>query len=102
MPGREPVSAPGAARISEGEAIARVLAGDAEAFAPLVRRHLRLASTIGFSILGNRHDAEDLVQEDFLTALANLSAFDRTRPFGHRSPTTRGEASPLLSARAAR
>jgi RNA polymerase sigma-70 factor (ECF subfamily) len=87
------VSAAGAAQPSEAEVIARVLAGDAEAFAPLVRRYLRPAYTIGFRLLGNRQDAEDLVQEAFLAALVNLSSFDRARPFGpwfYRIVWTRG------------
>ena len=48
-------------------------------------------SPIGCS--GNRQDAEDLVQEAFLTALANLRSFDRSRPFGpwfYRIVWTRG------------
>jgi RNA polymerase sigma-70 factor (ECF subfamily) len=78
---------------AEAAAIERVLAGDAEAFAPLVRRYLRPAHTIATRLLGNPQDAEDLVQEAFLTALANLQSFDRTRPFGpwfYRIVWTRG------------
>jgi RNA polymerase sigma-70 factor (ECF subfamily) len=78
---------------AEGAAVERVLAGDAEAFAPIVRRYLRPAHTIATRLLGNPQDAEDLVQEAFLTALANLHSFDRTRPFGpwfYRIVWTRG------------
>ena len=78
---------------AEATAIERVLAGDAEAFAPIVRRYLRPAHSIASRLLGNPQDAEDLVQEAFLTALANLRSFDRTRPFGpwfYRIVWTRG------------
>jgi RNA polymerase sigma-70 factor (ECF subfamily) len=77
----------------DAKAIERVLAGDAEAFAPIVRRYLRPAHSIASRLLGNLQDAEDLVQEAFLTALANLRSFDRTRPFGpwfYRIVWTRG------------
>lgn len=78
---------------ADATAIERVLAGDAEAFAPIVRRYLRPAHAIASRLLGNLQDAEDLVQEAFLTALANLRSFDRTRPFGpwfYRIVWTRG------------
>jgi RNA polymerase sigma-70 factor, ECF subfamily len=78
---------------ADGAAVERVLAGDAEAFAPIVRRYLRPAHAIASRLLANPQDAEDLVQEAFLTALANLRSFDRTRPFGpwfYRIVWTRG------------
>jgi len=78
---------------ADAAAIERVLAGDAEAFAPIVRRYLRPAHSIATRLLGNPQDAEDLVQEAFLTALANLRSFDRARPFGpwfYRIVWTRG------------
>lgn len=73
--------------------VERVLGGDAEAFAPLVRRYLQPAYNVAYRLLSNRQDAEDLVQEAFLTALANLRSFDRSRPFGpwfYRIVWTRG------------
>jgi RNA polymerase sigma-70 factor (ECF subfamily) len=78
---------------ADAAAIERVLAGEPEAFAPVVRRFLRPAHSIAARLLGNPQDAEDLVQEAFLTALANLRSFDRTRPFGpwfYRIVWTRG------------
>ena len=67
---------------ADADLVERVLGGDAEAFAPLVRRYLQPANNVAYRLLGNRQDAEDLVQEAFLTALANLRSFDRSRPFG--------------------
>jgi RNA polymerase sigma-70 factor (ECF subfamily) len=78
---------------TDAAAVGRVLAGDAEAFAPMVRRYLQPAYNVAYRLLGNRQDAEDLVQEAFLTALANLRSFDRSRPFGpwfYRIVWTRG------------
>ena len=78
---------------ADAEAIERVLSGDGEAFAPLVRRYLQPAYNVAYRLLGNRQDAEDLVQEAFLAALAHLRSFDRSRPFGpwfYRIVWTRG------------
>ena len=78
---------------ADAAAVERVLAGDAEAFGPMVRRYLQPAYNVAYRLLGNRQDAEDLVQEAFLTALANLRSFDRSRPFGpwfYRIVWTRG------------
>ncbi|HEU4952947.1 MAG TPA: RNA polymerase sigma factor [Gemmatimonadales bacterium] len=78
---------------ADGALVERVLGGDAEAFAPLVRRYLQPAYNVAYRLLSNRQDAEDLVQEAFLTALANLRSFDRSRSFGpwfYRIVWTRG------------
>ena len=66
----------------EAGLIARMQQGDLEAFDGIVRRFLRRAYLIAFRILGDHHDAEDLVQEAFMTALLNIQQFDRGRPFG--------------------
>ncbi len=65
----------------ERELIARVRAGDREAFGALVERHLVRAFALGFRVLHHREDAEDLVQDAFLTALEHIDAFDAARPF---------------------
>lgn len=55
----------------------RVRSGDAEAFNRLVRRHLRVAHGVARSRLdGNHHDADDVVQDAFITALEQI---DRCR-----------------------
>ena len=77
----------------EAIAIARVLEGEPAAFELLVRRYLRPAFTIAHRLLGQREDAEDVVQEAFLAALTNLDSFDRSRRFGpwfYRIVWTRG------------
>lgn len=77
----------------EAAAIARVQRGDAEAFDLLVRRYMRTGYAVAFRVLGHREDAEDVVQEAFLAALANIGTFDTSRRFGpwfHRIVVTRG------------
>jgi RNA polymerase sigma-70 factor (ECF subfamily) len=77
----------------EAAAITRVQAGDAEAFDLIVRRYMRTAYAVAFRVLGHREDAEDVVQEAFLAALANIRTFDTSRKFGpwlYRIVVTRG------------
>jgi RNA polymerase sigma-70 factor (ECF subfamily) len=77
----------------ETEAIARVQAGDAAAFDLLVRRYMGSAYAVAYRVLGHRQDAEDVVQEAFLAALAKIKSFDTSRPFGpwfHRIVVSRG------------
>jgi RNA polymerase sigma-70 factor (ECF subfamily) len=77
----------------EAAAISRVQAGDAEAFDLIVRRYMRTAYAVAFRVLGHREDAEDVVQEAFLAALANIRTFDTSRKFGpwlYRIVVTRG------------
>jgi RNA polymerase sigma-70 factor (ECF subfamily) len=77
----------------EAEAILRVQAGDTSAYDPLVRRYMRSALAVAYRVLGHQEDAEDVVQEAFLAALANIDRFDISRPFGpwlHRIVVTRG------------
>ncbi len=66
----------------EAGLIARMQNGDLEAFDGIVRRFLQRAYLIAYRLLGDHHDAEDLVQEAFMTALQNIQRFDRRRPFG--------------------
>ncbi|HEX5107725.1 MAG TPA: sigma-70 family RNA polymerase sigma factor [Vicinamibacterales bacterium] len=68
----------------EGEArlIDAVKAGDAAAFDELANRHMRRAFSVAYRLLGQRQDAEDVVQEAFLAALVKIDTFERGRPFG--------------------
>jgi RNA polymerase sigma-70 factor, ECF subfamily len=44
----------------------RIAAGDSTAFAALMRRHVDRAHGLAYRIVGNRSDAEDVVQDAFL------------------------------------
>lgn len=91
-PAREP-GPPPAPDAEEAAAIARVQAGETSAFDLLVRRHMRAAFGVAFRLLGHRQDAEDVVQEAFLAALANIGSFDPSRRFApwlYRIVVTRG------------
>lgn len=67
--------------MDDAAVVVRVLAGDSEAFADLVREHgpgvLRLVARL----LPSRELAEDVAQETFLRAYSNLARYDPVYPF---------------------
>ena len=85
MAGREkvkPSEAPSkaqAAAVDEKERdrklVDRVREGDQDAYRQLVERYQRRAHAIAIGIVGNHHDAEDLVQQAFLKAYKSLGSF---------------------------
>jgi len=62
--------------------VRKIRNGDVGAFDTLMRRYLRRAHAVAYRLLGHREDAEDVVQEAFMTALSRLDSFDVERPFG--------------------
>lgn len=71
-----------AAEPGDGELAERVRRGDAAAFDLLVERHIARAFSIAYRLLGNREDAEDLVQEAFVAVLERIDTFQPGREFG--------------------
>lgn len=63
----------------EQQLVARVRAGDVDAYDTLVRRYTERALAVARRLLGNPIDAEDLVQDAFLRALDRISTFDPDR-----------------------
>ena len=61
--------------------VARCLAGEREAFEPLVRRYQRPLYNVALRVLGDREEARDVVQDAFLRAYAKLSTFDSRHRF---------------------
>ncbi|MFB7467475.1 RNA polymerase sigma factor [Streptomyces sp. NPDC056224] len=60
----------------------RACEGDEDAFAVLVRRHSSRLIALAQHLLGNRTDAEDAVQDAFLSAWRRLPEFRRSASFG--------------------
>ena len=62
-------------RQEESALIERVLAGDAEAFEPLVLEHQTNVYRLALRLTGNEADAADAAQDAFLKAYTSLAAF---------------------------
>lgn len=67
--------------VRDAELVARAQRGDAEAFDALITPLLPRAMQLARRLLGNREDAEDLVQDACLRALDRIEQHDRQRPF---------------------
>lgn len=76
MKGSEPVSESSAAEI-----VAAVLAGNRQAFAPLVEQHQTAIYNFVYRYTRSRADAEDLTQETFLRAFRHLHQYRGHLPF---------------------
>lgn len=75
-------AAPAPEMTDEDALVARCLAGDSEAFRPLVQKHQRVVFSVAFRMLGTRADAEDVSQQAFCDAYA---ALDRFRSEGRKN-----------------
>ena len=69
-------------REEELQIIAQVLAGDKNAYEPLVLEHQTRIYNLSLRILGNETDAWDAAQEAFLRAYTNLADFRGESRFG--------------------
>lgn len=65
----------------EIRAVQRVLAGDADAFEPLVRAHEKAVYNLALRFLEKPEDAEDAAQEAFVKAYRSLESFQRESRF---------------------
>ena len=63
------------------ETIRRFLAGDAEAFNQLVRQWETRIFNLAWRFLGNREDAQDVMQETFLSVFQSLAGLREPRSF---------------------
>lgn len=62
--------------------VARARGGDGGAFETLVRRHLRSAYAVALAQLGEEADAQDAVQDSFITALQRIEECRKPDQFG--------------------
>lgn len=67
--------------VEDTELVERVRAGDFDAFDVLVNRHMKRAYSVAYRLLGQREDAEDLVQDAFMVALEKIDTFQAGRSF---------------------
>src|SRR2546427_10997256 len=67
---------------SDAIAVERTLAGDRDAYRVLVERHSHNVFRLAYRMTGNRHDAEEVVQEAFLRGDQKLGQFAARANFG--------------------
>lgn len=67
---------------TDGALVADILQGKIEALAVLLGRYEAGAVRYACSMVGDRDDAEDVVQDASIKAYRNLRAFDQRRTFG--------------------
>ena len=65
----------------EGEIIARILAGDTQAFAFLVDRYQKVVFNVAVRFLQDRAEAEDVTQVVFVKVYQRLSSYDHRLKF---------------------
>jgi RNA polymerase sigma-70 factor (ECF subfamily) len=66
---------------SDAELVVRSQDGDAAAFESLVKRHIRAAHAVALAVLGEMSDADDAVQDAFLSAMQHLDSCWPTEKF---------------------
>ncbi len=67
--------------VDESELVTRAKAGDLEAFEALTTRYERRVYTLALRMLHNEHDAEDVTQETFMSAVEHLDGFRQESRF---------------------
>jgi RNA polymerase sigma-70 factor, ECF subfamily len=77
-----PIAARQGAAPSDVEAVALVRQGDVGAFEWLMRRHNQRAFRVARSIVRDDGEAEDAIQEAYLSAFVHLNDFRGEAPFG--------------------
>src|SRR5690606_19062683 len=80
VPGERAQAAP-VVEPDDSELVERVREGDVDAYDVLVTRHMKRAYSVAYRLLGQREDAEDLVQDAFLAALEKIDTFKKGRRF---------------------
>ena len=76
-----PVTSPAAVSPTDEEVVARVCAGDTQAFEILMRRYNQRLFRAARAILQNDADAEDAVQQAYLNAYRHLAQFEGRAKF---------------------
>ena len=61
--------------------IKQVIKGDQDAFGEIVEIYKNSIYQLGYRMLGNRHEAEDIAQEAFIRAYVNIKSFNQELKF---------------------
>jgi RNA polymerase sigma-70 factor, ECF subfamily len=66
---------------SDADLVTRAQGGDTGAFEALVKRHIRAAHAVALAVLAEQADADDAVQDGFLSALQHLESCSPAEKF---------------------
>lgn len=66
---------------SDHSLVKRAKKGDKDAYRELVERYQQRVLSVALGVIGNPHDAEDIVQDGFLKAYKNLDSFKGNSSF---------------------
>jgi RNA polymerase sigma-70 factor (ECF subfamily) len=66
-------------QFNDAEIVARVLAGVTSDYRQVVVRHQRSIFRFAWNLIGDEHEAEDIVQEVFVAAFRHLGSYDEKR-----------------------
>jgi RNA polymerase sigma-70 factor (ECF subfamily) len=69
-------------KVTDGSLVRETLGGNCSAFDELVGRYQRQAIAVAYRLLGNAHDAVEVVQDAFLKAFTNLAMLQKAEAFG--------------------
>jgi RNA polymerase sigma-70 factor (ECF subfamily) len=69
-------------KVTDGSLVRETLDGNCSAFDELVGRYQRQAVAVAYRLLGNAHDAVEVVQDAFLKAFTNLAMLQKAEAFG--------------------
>jgi RNA polymerase sigma-70 factor (ECF subfamily) len=67
--------------VTDADLARRAASGDQEAFGRLVERHMPVARRVAAAVVGADDEADDAVQDGFLSAWRAIDRFDPARPF---------------------
>src|SRR5437773_1195855 len=67
---------------TDGQLVARTLAGERTCYDELVRRYQRQAVAVSYRLLGNSQDAMEVTQDAFLKGFTSLNSLQKPEAFG--------------------
>ncbi len=67
---------------SDGQLVAKAIAGDRKSFDQLIVRYQRQAVAVSYRLLGNSQDALEVTQDSFLKAFSSLATLQKPEAFG--------------------
>ena len=81
MPGAHPAESKPPSALSDEAIVSRILGGETPLFEVLMRRYNERLYRAARAILRDEHEAEDVMQEAYVSAFSHLAQFDGRAAF---------------------